>query len=108
MKTLLTSIIFIGAILFMAMLSCKKAVVAKCDGTASTYNFNMKTLINSNCTNSSCHPNYATYNGIKSILTNGSFKSHVVTNKDMPRGSSLSTADLNQIQCWIDAGYPEN
>ena len=95
-------------VLVIAISSCQKAVVPKCDGTNSTYNGNMQALINSNCTNAGCHPNYATYNGIKSVLNDGSFKNHVISNKDMPRGSSLSTSDLNKIQCWIDAGYPQN
>ncbi len=95
-------------VLFLAIVSCKKAVIPKCDGTSSTYVTNMQTLINNSCTNISCHASYATYNGIKSILTNGSFKERVITKKDMPKGSTFSADDLNKIQCWIDAGYPQN
>lgn len=99
------------ATILSGIYACKKnsttSTTTTCDGTASTYNSNMKTMINTYCTSSGCHPNYSTYTGIKSILTNGQFTSHVLSSKDMPRGSSLSSDQLSKIQCWADAGYPE-
>jgi hypothetical protein len=41
-------------------------------------------------------------------LNNGSFKSHVLIEQDMPRGSKLSKDQLDKIQCWADNGFPEN
>ncbi len=107
MKTFFVRAALILTVLFIAVISCKKNAVPKCDGTASTYNSNMQALINSKCTNPGCHPNYATFAGIKSVLDNGAFKNRVVSTKDMPQGGSLGTSDLNKVQCWIDAGYPE-
>ena len=107
MKALFAGIALISAVLFFTIFSCKKANVPKCDGTNSSYNSNMKTIINANCTSSACHPTYITYTGIKGVLDNGSFKSRVISQKDMPKGSSLSADNLNKIQCWIDAGYPQ-
>lgn len=96
--------------LFTLLYSCNKSstkTTASCDGTSSTYNSNMKTILDANCTASGCHPAYSSYQGIKSILENGQFTSHVLTSQDMPRNATLSSDQLNKIQCWADAGYPE-
>ncbi|MDX2171550.1 MAG: hypothetical protein SFY56_00420 [Bacteroidota bacterium] len=90
------------------ILSCKKKKAPTCDGTSSSYNSNIKSILNNSCTSSGCHPSYSSYSGIKSILDNGSFKNEVITKKSMPKGNSLSSDQLSKIQCWIDAGYPEN
>ena len=99
---------FLVLLVVIFFYSCKKKVTPKCDGTASTYNSNIKSIINNSCTNSSCHPSYASYAGIKSILNSGSFKTQVITDKTMPKGSSLTNDQLSKIQCWVDASYPEN
>ncbi len=99
---------FLVLLVIIFFYSCKKKVTPKCDGTTSTYNSNIKTILNNSCTSSNCHPNYSSYTGIKSILNSGAFKTEVITNKSMPKGNSLSTDQLNKIQCWVDAGYPEN
>ena len=92
----------------LLILSCGKSKAPKCDGTNSTYSGNMQSLINSKCTSPACHPTYTTYAGIKSTIDLGTFKDRVISKKDMPSGSTLSSGELNKIQCWIDAGYPEN
>jgi hypothetical protein len=92
----------------IVIVSCKKKKAPKCDGTSSSYNSNIKSIINNSCTSSGCHPSYSSYSGIKSILDNGNFKNEVLTKKSMPKGNSLSSDQLNKIQCWVDAGYPEN
>ncbi len=97
-------------VLFFMLLSCSKPVsktTPTCDGTASTYNSNIKSIIDNNCTNAGCHPNFSSYAGIKYVLGDGQFNSHVLMNQDMPRNGKLSTDELNKIQCWADAGYPE-
>jgi hypothetical protein len=60
--------------------------------------------VNGNCLN--CHSTFSTYSGLSSVLTNGKFKQHVITDQDMPQGGSLSADQLNKIQCWVEAGYP--
>ncbi len=106
----ITSLFFISSCILIIFIiySCKKKKVPKCDGTSSTYNSNIKSIINNSCTGSGCHPSYSTYLGLKSVLDNGTFKQQVISNKSMPKNSSLSTDQLNKIQCWVDAGYPEN
>lgn len=105
-KSILYFFLALGAV---CVLSCKKnkTVSVSCDGTASTYDTNIRGIINSNCTSSGCHPNYTSYSAIKTVLDNGSFKNRVLTKQDMPRNGDLSTSQLSQIQCWVDAGYPE-
>lgn len=91
--------------------SCKKK--PKCDGTNSTYDSNIKSIIDSHCTNTSCHGggsvngDFTTYNGIKPKLSSGAFKEQVLDKKTMPKGSSLSKDELSKIACWSDNNYPE-
>jgi hypothetical protein len=111
MKTLIASGLFAIAIL-LCFDSCNKnsqtnKITPTCDGTASTYNSNIKTILDGACTSSGCHPQYASYAGLRGILGDGQFTSHVLTSQDMPRNSSLSADQLNKIKCWADAGFPE-
>lgn len=102
-------------ILFAAILgigfgvtSCKKTkkkITPVCDGTNATYNNTVKAIVNSSCV--SCHSNYSSYSGLSTITSNGQFKQHVLTDQDMPKGSSLTSDQLNKIQCWVNNGYPQ-
>ncbi len=103
--TLLSTISVLAGILFF---SCKKNKAVTCNGTDSTYNSNIKDIINNNCTSSGCHPGYSTYAGIKPILDNGKFNSEVLQSKSMPEGKKLSDSELSVIKCWVDGGYKEN
>lgn len=97
-------IIFLGIIL----ISCKKNKTITCNGTDATYNANVKTIINANCTGSGCHPSYSSYSGIKNVLDNGAFNSKVIEQKTMPKGKRLSDDELSILKCWVDGGYKEN
>lgn len=105
-----------GTLLASAMFfagSCKK-YNPSCDGSTPTYNADIKDIIDANCTQSGCHGagssrgDFRTYAGLSPYLSNGRFKSEVLTKQSMPQGGSLSHAELNLIQCWNDNGYPEN
>nr|WP_294858551.1 hypothetical protein [uncultured Fluviicola sp.] len=87
--------------------SCKKKkkVTPVCDGTNATYNNTVKSIVNSNCV--SCHSSYSSYSGLSGITGSGLFTQHVLTDQDMPKGSSLSSDQLNKIQCWVNNGYPQ-
>ncbi|WP_430402778.1 hypothetical protein [Fluviicola sp.] len=87
--------------------ACKKnkKVTPVCDGTNATYNNTVKAIVNSNCV--SCHSSYSTYSGLSSITSNGQFTQHVLTDQDMPEGSSLSSDQLNKLQCWVNNGFPQ-
>ncbi len=99
----------IPLVLFTAfIISCKKEHVPTCNGSNPKYNSEIKSIIDANCTSSSCHSNYGSYSGLQSILSNGKFKSEVLDNQSMPKNGNLSDGDLDKIKCWVDNGYPEN
>lgn len=103
----LTVLVALGSVAVST--GCKKKknkVTPVCDGTNATYNSTVKTIVNANCV--SCHSNYSTYGGLSGIINNGQFNQHVQVDQDMPKDGDLSTDELNKIQCWVDAGYPEN
>lgn len=99
--------------------SCKKSsTTSSTDSTTTcsssyTYSADIKSIIDASCLGSGCHGSgsgrgdFTTYAGLKSYITNGSFKREVVTNKTMPQGSSLSTEQRSKISCWLDNGAAE-
>jgi hypothetical protein len=106
MKTKVIFSAFLVCLLLIILSSaCKKKKKISCDGTQSTYNSNIKSIIDANCV--SCHPPYSSYAGIKSILDNGSFASEVLDKQSMPKKKTLSSGELTLIQCWKDQGFPE-
>jgi hypothetical protein len=109
MRIPLSVLSVLALVCFLVALSCKKKDrPPKCDGKSSTYNSNIKAILNSNCTASGCHPNYNSYAGLREVLNNGKFREKVLETKEMPKGRTLSSNDLIKIQCWVDASYPEN
>jgi hypothetical protein len=82
-----------------------------CD-TGYWYNGKIEKIIIASCAISGCHvPNgardYTTYAGVKYDVDNGTFKQRVMIEKTMPQGSTLSSAQLERLQCWLDKGAPE-
>lgn len=104
MKYLSFVVLLAGTIL----IACKKddKFVPVCDGSNPTYDANIATIINQNCV--SCHSQYNTYSGLSNIINSGAFEREVLNDQTMPQGSNLSEAQLNQIKCWVENGYPEN
>ena len=108
MRIFLFFVIVISSISAFMFNACKKNnsssssnYTPTCSGTPS-FSLTVKPLINSSC--GGCH-NYNTYsqisgsaNSIRSSIANGS----------MPKGSTLSDAQKNNIMCWIDANSPNN
>lgn len=108
-------LILLGLSSLLVLGSCEKdALEPVCDGTVATYDGHAATVINATCMGSSCHDSgstrgdFTTYAGIKPYLDDGSFTSEVLTRQSMPRGSVLSQAQINTMQCWLDNGYAEN
>jgi hypothetical protein len=48
------------------------------------------------------------YMGVKDKYNNGTLKQRVIVQKDMPSGSSLTQAEIQKINCWIEQGAPNN
>ena len=117
MKNLvITSLVLL---LLLAGACQKSSTTSSTDNTttcsvAYTYNADIKTIIEASCLSSGCHGSgssrgdFTTYSGLKTYITNGSFKREVITTKNMPEGSSLSSSQLSMISCWLDSGAPEN
>lgn len=103
-----------------------------CDTSMVTYDSHIKDIIDNSCAYAGCHDgaggvgtgNYTSFNEIDKTghLGNDSFKDRVIDQKDdtsvgMPPNQSawpqslkddLTEEELELVQCWINAGYPEN
>ena len=79
-----------------------------------TYDATVKAIVSTNCTLSGCHADgtanasYTTYEGLKTVVDNGKFKTRVIDLKTMPPAGALTTTQLNQLQCWLNDGAPNN
>ncbi len=96
-----------------------------CFGEEPTYESDVKEIIDRTCAYSGCHLDsapgvYTSYSGIQNVLNSGLFRQRVILIKDDPvsgmppnnvpsgKAQNLTPAELNTIQCWLDAGFPEN
>ncbi|MEZ4952658.1 MAG: hypothetical protein R2825_03660 [Saprospiraceae bacterium] len=100
-----------------------------CNDIIASYNTNVKPIIDESCAYSGCHDgaggtgpgNYKSYNGILSILDDGSFRNRVLEKErdpllGMPPDNSiypesqkddLTEEELQIIECWLNEGYPK-
>ena len=102
----LSIIVFVFA-LFSGCKKDNKKLTPSCDGSKPTFTNGVKSIIDSKCASSGCHPGYSTYNGIKGITQNGDFTKEVLNDQSMPKNSSLSQDQINTLQCWANNGFPE-
>jgi hypothetical protein len=106
-------LLFASAIALLTF-SCNKTTtfVPVCDGSSPTYDADVASIIQQKCLQ--CHGvgssngDFSTYSGLSVVTANGTFESEVLTNQTMPQTGSLSEAQLNQIKCWVENGFPEN
>lgn len=108
----LTALIALAS-LTLAHSSCKKEngggkLNPTCDGSHPTYQGEIKTILDTKCGSSNCHPNYTNYDGLRGILDGGDFRREVLVEQTMPKGTSLTQSQINLIQCWANDGFPEN
>jgi hypothetical protein len=118
-----TSILFLtlGIITFE---SCAKEEVC------ATWDADVQPIIAASCSYSGCHSggttangylapesnDYTSYSAMKASLDNGKFELRALVNKDMPNASFVPTGmptaltqdQLDVLQCWVDAGFPES
>src|SRR5690348_2178830 len=81
--------------------SCKKDDYKDldCSTISAKYGDNIKPIITSNCTQSSCHEqgsnngDFTTYAGLKAKVDNGSLSKRVLYDKTMPASGALSLSD---------------
>lgn len=106
-------VIATGVVMMGWLASCKKDKPS-CDGSNPTYTSYVKSVIDSKCATSGCHGvgsgdgDFTTFSGLQPYLNNGSFAKEVLDKQTMPQNGSLSTEQLNKLQCWKENGYPQN
>jgi len=116
----------ISVLYFTACTSDKLAPVEiECVGETPVWEGEVAELIAVSCAYAECHisgtsapGNYLTYQGISSILRNGSFKNRVFDIKDNPTlgmppeysagPKFLTDAQLSLLSCWMEGGFLEN
>lgn len=104
------------ASLSMGLIACQKTItkepVAPIDCTTVTYTGTIKPLFDSRCL--ACNGagsgdgSITNYAQTKTYVDNGKLKLTVLTMLSMPQGSTLTADQLGQVQCWVDAGAPNN
>jgi hypothetical protein len=99
-------------------------IVADCALEPPTYTVEIAPIIEESCAYSGCHLDsspgrFNSYAGLLPYLQSNSFRQRVVISRTnaiigMPpdnapagRPKDLTDAQLNLIECWLDAGFPE-
>ena len=91
-----------------------QAAINPCDSLNVTYSGTVKPLTDNNCALSGCHAagsgngDFTSYAGLKAKVDNGTFKKRVIEDKTMPPSGPLPASDIEKLQCWLNAGAPEN
>lgn len=95
-----------------------------CDNVTATYSTDIQPIIEQTCAYSSCHLGaapgvYDSYAGILPVLESGEFRNRVIDMRsdpvvgmppdDVPSGrrSDLTPDEIDLINCWLEAGFPE-
>lgn len=91
-----------------------------CDNIETSYELNIRQIVDNTCAYSGCHPEYTDYEGILPVLEDGSFRTRVLklkadANLGMPpdyapenRPKDLNEEQINLITCWLENDFPEN
>ena len=102
-----------------------KPPVDFCDSAAVTFSVDIVQILETNCTQKSfnsfggsCHESgstiadYTTYAGIKAKVDEGKLRQRAIVEASMPpafsTGPRPDSTQLAIIQCWLDAGAPNN
>lgn len=84
-----------------------------CDGSNASYAANVSAIIQNNCTASDCH-GAGSINGPGPLTNYTQIRNaavqiqSAVVSRFMPQGSSLTTSQIKSINCWVNAGAPDN
>ncbi len=97
-----------------------------CDSISVTYDNGVKSIIDASCAYSGCHVSgfgsgdFTSYAGLLPYLNDGNFEDRVITQRNdgaigmppdyapAPMPIDLTPGQLDTIQCWLNAGYPQN
>ena len=90
-----------------------------CDSLNVKYSTVIDPIIQTKCVNNGCHSagggtsgyDISTYQLLKSFADKGRIRARVIdglTNGWMPNTGPLSVSDRQKIDCWLQAGAPDN
>lgn len=84
-----------------------------CNGVNATYAATVQPIIQANCTLSGCHDASSTngpgpLNSYERVRDASARIKPAVVSRIMPKGGSLTAAQIKSIVCWIDSGSPNN
>ena len=126
LKDILLLALLLGFVVFMTQRCTydKLPEPAFCDTLIVTYSANIKKIMETSCTfggaPTGCHVSggiapgdFTIYSVLKAIADDTKLKNRVVNLKDMPPPYSLgpktlADSNIQKINCWIDAGAPNN
>lgn len=107
------SFLIFTLVLFIFSSCTKDDPIAEVDCSTVTFSAVIFPIFEQNCNTSGCHDG-STYNGtftsysnIKGVADNGQLRKKVLEERSMPKEGSLTSEELGQIKCWLDAGAPE-
>lgn len=104
--------------------SLPEPTAGDCGNIEPTYAQDIRPIIENSCSYSGCHldggnGNYQSFAGLRPHLEDGSFRIRVISEREdgirgMPpdyappdRPKDLTPAELDLIDCWLSAGFPE-
>lgn len=121
---------YLPFILIFSALSCTTDVLPEpeptvCDGIMPSYEVDIRPILEASCSYSGCHlggsnTTYADYGDLITSIESGVFRDRIITQRSdevigMPpnyapdnRPKDLTADEILLIECWLDAGYPEN
>ncbi len=112
------SLLFIASLIFILISACNKdddkTPIANVDCNTATFAATIFPLLESKCGNASCHgagssvSELINYDQIKVYADNGGLEDRVLDEQDMPQGGSMTSEQLGELKCWLDAGAPNN
>jgi len=103
---------------YNASCECVGGEVDLCADVDATYNGDVLSIIEMTCGYQPCHTGYLTYDSLKIKIDEGKFEAKVLDpNAELPmppafvpedKPASLTDEQLFILNCWKDAGYPQN
>jgi hypothetical protein len=127
-KQVFFSLPVLGVLLAISIFSCVKdeGRLAKpvnpataqtlCDSLNVKYSTVIQPMMVSNCATIGCHDGFGgsgpgdlnTYATLQAMYINGTLNNRVIVLKDMPSTGPLPDSLIQRLQCWMDAGAPNN
>ena len=112
---LLLITLFLGAILNGCYYDVEEELYPVVVVDSATYTTDIRPIINASCAISGCHipggtgvGDFTSYEGVKLKVDQGSFRTRVLDQRNMPPGFALIGSDLQKIEIWLNDGALNN